>query len=113
MRHIFSSFMICLSLCCAHTSVALAAQDGKQPAASDPWQDATVTHINRMPMTAHYLPFTSENGALAQLKKIEFSQLLLDDFPCISIVMSFEVLNVFEEKIFRPVFCHNSTNIIE
>ena len=29
---------------------------------------ATVTHINRMPMTAHYLPFTSENGALAQLK---------------------------------------------
>ena len=60
--------MICLSLCCAHTSVALAAQDGKQPAASDPWQDATVTHINRMPMTAHYLPFTSENGALAQLK---------------------------------------------
>ena len=35
---------------------------------SDPWQDATVTHINRMPMTAHYLPFTSENGALAQLK---------------------------------------------
>ncbi|RGS47345.1 DUF4981 domain-containing protein [Segatella copri] len=68
MRHIFSSFMICLSLCCAHTSVALAAQDGKQPAASDPWQDATVTHINRMPMTAHYLPFTSENGALAQLK---------------------------------------------
>lgn len=68
MRHIFSSFMICLSLCCAHTSVALAAQDGKQPAASDPWLDATVTHINRMPMTAHYLPFTSENGALAQLK---------------------------------------------
>lgn len=68
MRHIFSLFMICLSLCCAHTSVALAAQDGKQPAASDPWQDATVTHINRMPMTAHYLPFTSENGALAQLK---------------------------------------------
>ena len=68
MRHIFSSFMICLSLCCAHTSVALAAQDGKQPAASDPWQDATVTHINRMPMTAHYLPFISENGALAQLK---------------------------------------------
>ena len=68
MRHIFSSFMICLSLCCAHASVALAAQDGKQPAASDPWQDATVTHINRMPMTAHYLPFTSENGALAQLK---------------------------------------------
>ena len=60
--------MICLSLCCAHASVALAAQDGKQPAASDPWQDATVTHINRMPMTAHYLPFTSENGALAQLK---------------------------------------------
>lgn len=60
--------MICLSLCCAHTSVALAAQDGKQPAASDPWKDATVTHINRMPMTAHYLPFTSENGALAQLK---------------------------------------------
>ena len=46
MRHIFSSFMICLSLCCAHTSVALAAQDGKQPAASDPWQDATVTHIS-------------------------------------------------------------------
>lgn len=44
MRHIFSSFMICLSLCCAHTSVALAAQDGKQPAASDPWQDASVTH---------------------------------------------------------------------
>lgn len=68
MRHIFSSFMICLSLCCAHTSVALAAQDGKQPAVSDPWQDATVTHINRMPMTAHYLPFISENGALAQLK---------------------------------------------
>ena len=30
MRHTFSSFMICLSLCCAHTSVALAAQDGKQ-----------------------------------------------------------------------------------
>lgn len=28
MRHIFSSFMICLSLCCAHTSVALAAQNG-------------------------------------------------------------------------------------
>lgn len=28
MRHIFSSFMICLSLCCAHTSVALAAQIG-------------------------------------------------------------------------------------
>lgn len=27
-----------------------------------------MTHINRMPMTAHYLPFTSENGALAQLK---------------------------------------------
>ena len=78
MRHIFSSFMICLSLCCAHTSVALAAQDGKQPAASDPWQDATVTHINRMPMTAHYLPFTSENGALAQLKMDDARRFLLN-----------------------------------
>ena len=57
-----------LGLCCAHPSVATAAQDRKQAPASDPWQDATVTHINRMPMTAHYLPFTTESGALAQLR---------------------------------------------
>ena len=67
MRRLFSSFIMCLGLCCAHTSVAFAAQDGSQVTTSDPWQDATVTNINRMPMTAHYLPFTSENGALTQL----------------------------------------------
>lgn len=68
MRRFISSFMICLGLCCAHSSVALAAQDDKQTAGSDPWQDATITNINRMPMTAHYLPFTSEHAAVAQLK---------------------------------------------
>lgn len=67
MKLLFSSFIMCLGLCCAHTSVAFAAQDGSQVTTSDPWQDATVTNINRMPMTAHYLPFTSENGALTQL----------------------------------------------
>ena len=60
--------MICLSLCCAHTSVALAAQDGKQPAASDP-----LAGRHRDPYQPHaddrsLLAFTSENGALAQLK---------------------------------------------
>ena len=68
MRRFISSFMICLGLCCAHSSVALAAQDDKQTAGSDPWQDATITNINRMPMTAHYLPFTCEHAAVAQLK---------------------------------------------
>ena len=60
MRKLLSSFVVGLGLCCAHTAVATAAQDRKQAPASDPWQDATVTHINRMPMTAHYLPFTTE-----------------------------------------------------
>ena len=69
MRRFISSFMICLGLCCAHSSVALAAQDDTKTAGSDPWQNATITNINRMPMTAHYLPFTSEHAAVAQLKK--------------------------------------------
>ena len=69
MRRFISSFMICLGLCCAQSSVALAAQDDTKTAGSDPWQDATITNINRMPMTAHYLPFTSEHAAVAQLKK--------------------------------------------
>lgn len=56
MRKLLCSFVVGLGLCCAHPSVAMAAQDRKQAAASDPWQDATVTHINRMPMTAHYCP---------------------------------------------------------
>ena len=68
MRKLLCSFVVGLGLCCAHPSVATAAQDRKQAPASDPWQDATVTHINRMPMTAHYLPFTTESGALAQLR---------------------------------------------
>lgn len=52
MKKLLSSFIVGLGLCCAHPSAAMAAQDHKQAAASDPWQDATVTHINRMPMTA-------------------------------------------------------------
>ena len=68
MRRIFSSFMICLGLCCAYTSEVFATSHTPQGATSVPWQDATVTHINRLPMTAHYLPFTSESGALAQIR---------------------------------------------
>lgn len=68
MRRIISSFIIGLGLCCASPLAASAVQKGAQTAGSDPWQDATVTHINRMPMTAHYLPFVSEHAALAQLK---------------------------------------------
>lgn len=36
--------------------------------ASEPWQDATVTQMGRLPMTAHFTPFVSEHAALAQLK---------------------------------------------
>lgn len=39
------------------------------PAQAQEWQDATITNLNRMPMTAHYVPFTSEAAALAQLRK--------------------------------------------
>lgn len=39
------------------------------PAANEPWQDASVTNMNRMPMTAHFLPFVSEKAALSQLGK--------------------------------------------
>ncbi len=54
MRRILSLLIICLGFVCASLH-------------AEPWQDATVTNIGRMPMTAHYLPFTSESGALAQL----------------------------------------------
>ena len=33
---------------------------------SQPWQDARINEINREPMTAHFLPFISEQAALAQ-----------------------------------------------
>lgn len=39
------------------------------PAANEPWQDASVTNMNRLPMTAHFLPFVSEKAALSQLGK--------------------------------------------
>lgn len=68
MRRIFNSLIICLGLACAHGMATAAIAKGTQPN-QEPWQDATVTHINRMPMTAHYLPFTTESAALAQLKK--------------------------------------------
>lgn len=55
MRRIFSLLIICLGLSCASLH-------------AEPWQDARVTNIGRMPMTAHYLPFTSENAAVAQLR---------------------------------------------
>ena len=44
---------------------------------------------------------------------IEFSQLLLNDFPCVTVIMCFEILNVFEYKIFRPVLRYNRTDVIE
>lgn len=36
-------------------------------AASEPWQDAKTTNINRIPMTAQYIPYISESAAMAQL----------------------------------------------
>lgn len=36
MRKLLCSFVVGLGLCCAHTAVAMAAQDRKQAAASDP-----------------------------------------------------------------------------
>ena len=60
MRRIISILAICLSLSCAY--------------GQDPWQDATITNIGRLPMTAHYIPYTSESGALAQLRKDDVSR---------------------------------------
>ena len=34
-----------------------------------PWQNPNVNEINREPMRAHFIPFTSEKGALNQLQK--------------------------------------------
>ncbi|MGM9699790.1 MAG: glycoside hydrolase family 2 TIM barrel-domain containing protein [Prevotella sp.] len=46
--------------------------------ASEPWQDATTTQIGRMPMRAHFIPFTSEHAALAQLKKTDAERFAVD-----------------------------------
>lgn len=67
-RRIFGSLMICLGLSCVQVMAAGVANHKGQAASSDPWQDARVTNIGRLPMTAHYLPFTSESAALAQLR---------------------------------------------
>lgn len=64
MRRIFSILAICLSLSCAY--------------GQDPWQDATVTQIGRLPMTAHYIPYTSESAALAQLRKDDVSRFMVN-----------------------------------
>ena len=34
-----------------------------------PWQNPEINEINRKPMRAHFIPFTSEEGALKQLEK--------------------------------------------
>lgn len=73
MRHIISILAICLGLCCA-SSVAAKGSQQAQTASSDPWQNASVTHIGRLPMTAHYIPFSSESAALAQLRKDDVSR---------------------------------------
>ena len=46
--------------------------------ASEHWQDATVTQIGRMPMTAHFIPYTSEQAALAQLRKSDSGRFAVD-----------------------------------
>lgn len=66
MNTIFQKLALCL-LVTFGSAVVWA--DNKEQTSSDPWQDATVTNIGRMPMTAHYLPFTTESAALAQLRK--------------------------------------------
>ncbi len=65
-RRIFSTLIICLGLSCTH-SWAVTPTNKEKTVGSDPWQDATVTHIGRLPMTAHYLPYISESAAIAQL----------------------------------------------
>lgn len=49
------------------------------PAANEPWQDASVTNVNRLPMTAHFLPFVSENAALNQLGKPDEERFALNE----------------------------------
>ena len=44
---------------------------------------------------------------------IEVSQLLLNNFPSISVIMVFKVLYVFKNNIFGPVLCNDSANIIK
>ncbi len=46
----------------------VSAADKNETKNAVPWQDATVTNINRMPMTAHFVPYTTEHAALAQLR---------------------------------------------
>lgn len=53
--------LILLSTCMALTSVKGYADHTK------PWQDATINQINREPMYAHFIPYTSEKAALHQL----------------------------------------------
>ncbi len=48
-------------------------------AANEPWQDASVTNINRLPMTAHFLPFVSERAALGQLNKPDEERFALNE----------------------------------
>lgn len=64
MRRIISILAICLSLSCSY--------------GQDPWQDATITNIGRLPMTAHYTPYTSESAALAQLRKDDVSRFMVN-----------------------------------
>ncbi|MGN0281234.1 MAG: glycoside hydrolase family 2 TIM barrel-domain containing protein [Prevotella sp.] len=46
--------------------------------AQEPWQDATTTQIGRMSMAAHFVPYTSEHAALAQLKKNDTERFAID-----------------------------------
>ncbi len=66
MKRIISSIMLCLIL--SGTYAALPAAGNKVKVLnSEPWQDATITNIGRLPMTTHYLPYVSESAAIAQL----------------------------------------------
>ncbi len=49
------------------------------PAANEPWQDASVTNVNRLPMAAHFLPFLSEKAALNQLGKPDEERFALNE----------------------------------
>lgn len=69
MRRIFSSLMICLGLSCVQAMAVSTVSAQDKNTSSVPWQDATITQIGRLPMTAHYLPFVSESAAIAQLRK--------------------------------------------
>ena len=67
-KRYLSSLIIALGLVCAPWIAPAMAAGRASNVDTEPWQDARITNLGRMPMTAHYLPFTSESGALAQLR---------------------------------------------